>query len=85
MKPIDPDKLPSFISAARTARLVGFKTTADFLRELDDLVEFDEFPQPMPGTGDKPRFRSDQVLAYRDRSGLPLGAAQTVIVEQLRA
>jgi len=64
---------PPFIAADQVAQLIGMTNGRAFLRERARLEDDTLFPLPMPTTTNRNlRWRTDEVLAWRDRHGKPL-------------
>jgi len=60
-----------FITADDVAKMIGYDSTATFLRHRDGLETDRDFPTPMPTSRRPMRWRSDAVAAWLAEQGLP--------------
>ena len=77
--------LPDFITSSHVAQLLDLPSAASFLARREELEDLG-FPQPVAWSHRPFKWRSDLVLAWRDRQGYPRavgGKLQLVTPEYL--
>lgn len=75
---------PTFIDAAGVADLLGLPDADAFLRRRLDMEDNMGFPLSLPYWRRPLKYRRDQVIAWRDRQGLPKSEAEAQ-AEAIRA